>query len=66
MATGCPHWTLRLVTFDEEPDVQERNRRPWTCEDCNGSVHFTRFTSVQVIELLLKERLNGGRKKKAS
>ena len=58
---GCPHLGLRLVTFDEEPNPQERARRPFTCEDCNALLGAlaSRFTQAQVTEVLLKERAHG-------
>ena len=56
MATGCDHQRLRLITTTEEPNVQERNRRPLTCEDCNYGDLPSRFTLAQGLELLLKER----------
>jgi hypothetical protein len=51
---------MRFVTFEEEPNVQERNRRPLTCDDCNesGGVLATRFTLAYAVDLLLKERQN--------
>ena len=58
---GCPHLGLRLVTFDEEPNLQERTRRPFTCDDCNALLGLlgSRFTQAQVTEVLLKERAHG-------
>lgn len=56
---GCDHRRMRFVTFDEEPNVPERNRRPLTCDDCNQTgLPLTRFTLAYAVELLLKERQN--------
>lgn len=49
---GCDHETLRLVTLEEEPNIQERARRPWTCDDCQGPAP-ARFTQYQVQKLFL-------------
>jgi hypothetical protein len=51
MSAACPHDGLRLVTPDEEPTLQERLRRPYTCEDCGG-VSNSRFTQGQAFMLL--------------
>lgn len=58
---GCEHLALRLVTPGEEPNLQERVRRPYTCDDCNDILGplGSRFTQAQVTALLLKERANG-------
>lgn len=55
---GCPHEGLRLVLPEEDPILAERNRRPFTCDDCGGP-ELARFTHAQVTMLLwgrLKEK----------
>lgn len=55
--SACPHHALRAVTPDEEPDFQERTRRPFTCDDCNvPGLPPSRFTHIQVTNLFVKER----------
>ena len=63
----CPHDGLRGVLFGEEPDLRERGRRPFTCDDCNAirGPLGSRFSMDEVIVMLkqemrvLREKLDG-------
>ncbi len=62
---GCVHDGLRLVLPDEDPVVMERNRRPFTCDDCGGP-ETARFTIAQVLMFAwarLKERTHAAAKR---
>lgn len=64
---GCAHLGLRFVTFDEEPNLQERSRRPFTCDDCGGP-GTARFTMQHVFELfimpIIKERAHAASRRR--
>jgi hypothetical protein len=48
---------MRAVTPDEEPRLEERRLRPFTCDDCSSEqVGPSRFTQAYVWNLLLQER----------